>query len=287
MRTPYPVATSISASAWVSGGAVRRAAAVRRLTPSAPGDRLKATQRFTLIELLVVIAIIAILASMLLPALGNAREMGKRILCGGNLKQLGLYSILYADDNHSFLPTPYNNRWPNGSGTFAGTFDDTSRAFRTYVRGLAMPGYLKPYRSWYPFECSPVVLCPSAPGKYGYGIDGEVSFYQANVYLMNDDPFVTQWPPMRLDAVRKPSVKLLMSEATNRWGTNGGWWQGATSFVERDIVWYQISNTGTGNFGMRYHHANSSCNVLFFDGHVTAVRYGELTDAANLANLKN
>lgn len=61
---------------------------------------------FTLIELLVVIAIIAILASMLLPALRHAREMGKRTLCQGNMKQLSLASSLYADSNNGWF-VPY------------------------------------------------------------------------------------------------------------------------------------------------------------------------------------
>lgn len=136
---------------------------------------------FTLIELLVVIAIIAVLASLLLPALGMAKEKGRQTSCINGVHQQTLAVLMYADDHGAVLPpTAYNDADGNE---------------------IDWPVLLDPYLNY----VAKIHLCPSDDESQtnSYGLN-ELAF----VDLTDPDP----GPPTRLNDIRSPTLIIMQGD---------------------------------------------------------------------------
>jgi prepilin-type N-terminal cleavage/methylation domain-containing protein/prepilin-type processing-associated H-X9-DG protein len=172
--------------------------------PTAPFNDHRVKSGFTLIELLVVIAIIAILAAMLLPALGKAKEKAEGAGCINNQKQLVMAWIMYADDNEGrlVLNAPGSQttaiRWVNGwldwnSGIPTGA--NTNRQLLT-------EGLLGPYTA----KTLGIYKCPA--DKIPSDIGPRVRSQSMNTYLARMETATTfySWALKKMSDLRKPSM---------------------------------------------------------------------------------
>ena len=220
------------------------------------GKRHGIQGNFTLIELLVVIAIIAVLASMLMPALTKVREKARGIQCVSNLKQAGTGMLMYAMDFNDYAPISYNSNTGSGSKYKPGWAGMLATPLATADNEDVALNYV---RDWKVFHCPATTNIP-APGKYNsantYGVwdtwNNPATRYV--VSLSGGRQFVAL--PIRL--VEKVSSTMYAIDNTNH-----------SNFTNVNIGYWASSPDSTA-----LRHSNAA-NAVCFDGHVSINTRGD------------
>jgi prepilin-type N-terminal cleavage/methylation domain-containing protein/prepilin-type processing-associated H-X9-DG protein len=205
---------------------------------------------FTLIELLVVLSVIALMAALLLPALDQSRTAAQRVKCVSNLRQLGLATHLYWDDNRGYA-VRYRGAATNGGDIYwfgwLGRGPEGERAFDP------LPGALFPYLGGRGIE-----LCPSldyALQSFKRKAVGAAYGYGYNLML---SPLLPQ-APVNLNRLSAPGETVLFADAAQ---INTFQAPASPDHPMLEEFYYVTTNEPTAHFRHR-----QRANVLFCDGH--------------------
>lgn len=219
---------------------------------------------FTLIELLVVIAIIAILAALLLPSLGSARNMAKQISCMSNMRQIGAGMISYAGDNADRIPYAIMT-----VGSVKLSFDDLlglGYDGRNLTQTEAEADMLPP-----PYE--KIYKCPSDNISRGGALRGRRSYsmnrgMNAGTGTPPNDGGIAEawgvvWGVTGVWAANRPwSIKITMCARPSNLITMAERPQ-STNYLGNDSC--STLNNPSEELNAPYH--NAKCNYIYLDGH--------------------